>query len=109
MASSSEKTGKLTDGDGQLSVVNCPLQPAEDVDTAANDGLLAKDRGLPKSNISPSWRATGLRYHSYNYYLRQRFGCRVQKVSIDAGFTCPNVDGTVAKGGCTFCDNSSFS
>jgi radical SAM superfamily enzyme len=33
----------------------------------------------------------------------------VQKVSIDAGFTCPNVDGTVAKGGCTFCDNRSFS
>ncbi len=34
---------------------------------------------------------------------------RVQKVSIDAGFTCPNVDGTVATGGCTFCDNRSFS
>lgn len=33
----------------------------------------------------------------------------MQKVSIDAGFTCPNVDGTVAKGGCTFCDNRSFS
>jgi radical SAM protein (TIGR01212 family) len=33
----------------------------------------------------------------------------VQKVSIDAGFTCPNVDGTVATGGCTFCDNRSFS
>ena len=41
--------------------------------------------------------------------LRQRFGQRVQKVSIDAGFTCPNVDGTVAIGGCTFCDNRSFS
>jgi radical SAM protein (TIGR01212 family) len=33
----------------------------------------------------------------------------VQKVSLDAGFTCPNVDGTVARGGCTFCDNRSFS
>ena len=33
----------------------------------------------------------------------------MQKVSIDAGFTCPNVDGTVATGGCTFCDNRSFS
>jgi radical SAM protein (TIGR01212 family) len=41
--------------------------------------------------------------------LRQRFGGRVQKVSLDAGFTCPNVDGTVATGGCTFCDNRSFS
>src|SRR6478672_2657494 len=57
----------------------------------------------------PSWRGSGLRYYAYNYYLRQRFGRRVQKVSIDAGFTCPNVDGSVATGGCTFCDNRSFS
>lgn len=55
------------------------------------------------------WRAAGLRYYHYNYFLRQKFGERVQKVSIDAGFTCPNVDGTVARGGCTFCDNRSFS
>lgn len=57
----------------------------------------------------PSWRSSGLRYYAYNYYLRHRFGRRVQKVSVDAGFTCPNVDGTVARGGCTFCDNRSFS
>lgn len=57
----------------------------------------------------PAWRADGLRYHAYNFFLRQKFGARVQKVSIDAGFTCPNVDGTVAVGGCTFCDNRSFS
>ncbi len=55
------------------------------------------------------WRAAGLSYYQYNFYLRQRFGGRVQKVSLDAKFTCPNVDGTVAKGGCTFCDNRSFS
>jgi radical SAM protein (TIGR01212 family) len=55
------------------------------------------------------WRAAGLRYFGYNYYLRNRFGGRVQKVSLDAGFTCPNVDGTVATGGCVFCDNRSFS
>lgn len=55
------------------------------------------------------WRAAGLRYYAYNFHLRQKFGHRVQKVSIDAGFTCPNVDGTVAIGGCTFCDNRSFS
>ena len=55
------------------------------------------------------WRAAGLRYYSYNFFLRRRFGVRVQRVSIDAGFTCPNVDGTVAIGGCTFCDNRSFS
>jgi radical SAM protein (TIGR01212 family) len=55
------------------------------------------------------WRAAGLRYYAYNFHLRQRYGHRVQKVSVDAGFTCPNVDGTVAVGGCTFCDNRSFS
>jgi uncharacterized protein len=60
-------------------------------------------------DIWPSWRISGLGYYAYNYYLRQRFGRRIQKVSIDAGFTCPNVDGTVARGGCTFCDNRSFS
>jgi radical SAM protein (TIGR01212 family) len=53
--------------------------------------------------------AAGMRYHSYSRHLRRRFGGRVQKVSIDAHFTCPNVDGTVATGGCTFCDNRSFS
>ena len=56
-----------------------------------------------------NWRSAGLRYFSYNFYLRQKFQERVQKVSLDAGFTCPNVDGTVAKGGCVFCDNRSFS
>ena len=62
------------------------------------------DRGLQSS-----WRQAGLRYYSYNHALKQRFRSRVQKISLDAGFTCPNVDGTVAKGGCTFCDNRSFS
>ena len=58
---------------------------------------------------TPAWLAAGLRYNHYNFYLRSRFGRRVQKVSVDAHFTCPNVDGTVAFGGCTFCDNRSFS
>ena len=55
------------------------------------------------------WKAAGLRYYGYNHFLRRAFGGRVQKVSVDARFTCPNVDGTVATGGCTFCDNRSFS
>jgi radical SAM protein (TIGR01212 family) len=58
---------------------------------------------------APAWRESGFRYFSHNFYLRQRFGQRVQRVSLDAGFTCPNVDGTVAVGGCSFCDNRSFS
>jgi radical SAM protein (TIGR01212 family) len=55
------------------------------------------------------WREEGLHYYAYNFALRRRFGARVQKISVDAGFTCPNVDGSVATGGCTFCDNRSFS
>ncbi len=58
---------------------------------------------------TPAWRAAGLRYYTYNHSLRQKYGHRVQRVSLDGGFTCPNVDGTVALGGCRFCDNRSFS
>lgn len=43
------------------------------------------------------------RYHTWNYHLRERFGEKVFKVPLDAGFTCPNRDGTVSIGGCTFC------
>lgn len=43
------------------------------------------------------------RYHSLNYYLRNKFSEKVYKISLDGGFTCPNRDGKVAKGGCTFC------
>ena len=50
-----------------------------------------------------------LPFHTFGSSLRRRFGGRVQRVSIDAGFTCPNVDGAVARGGCNFCDNRSFS
>jgi len=52
--------------------------------------------------------AGGGRYNSYGAFLREKFGCRVQKVAVDAGFTCPNRDGTVAVGGCTYCNNDSF-
>lgn len=43
------------------------------------------------------------RYHTWNYHLRNEFGEKIFKVSLDAGFDCPNRDGTVAYGGCTFC------
>jgi len=43
------------------------------------------------------------RYHTWNYHLQQYFGEKVFKVSLNAGFTCPNIDGKVALGGCTFC------
>ena len=42
-------------------------------------------------------------------WLKRRYGCRVRKLSVDAGMTCPNIDGTKAAGGCAFCDNRAFS
>jgi uncharacterized protein len=62
-----------------------------------------------REEIAARWRGDGHRYFSQGYFLKNLFGQRVQKVSIDAGLTCPNVDGTVAYGGCNFCDNRSFS
>ncbi len=47
-------------------------------------------------------------YRSYNDYLRKRYGGRVHKVSLDAGFTCPNRDGLKAVGGCIYCNNDTF-
>ena len=48
--------------------------------------------------------------YTYGNYLKDKFACKVYKVGINiSGFTCPNIDGTVAKGGCTFCENDSFS
>ena len=46
------------------------------------------------------------RYHTWNYYLRNTFGEKVFKVSLNGGFTCPNLDGKVSRGGCTYCSNS---
>ncbi|MFI3317010.1 MAG: TIGR01212 family radical SAM protein [Rikenellaceae bacterium] len=48
------------------------------------------------------------RFNSYSAYFRRLFGSRVQKVAINAGFSCPNRDGRVGSGGCTFCINEAF-
>ena len=45
----------------------------------------------------------GKRYHSLNYFLRDKFGEKVFKISLDGGFSCPNRDGTISRGGCVFC------
>ena len=47
-------------------------------------------------------------FNSYAAYFRRVFGHRMQKVTINAGFSCPNRDGTISTGGCTFCDNAAF-
>ena len=48
------------------------------------------------------------KYNDFSTYIREKFKCRVQKVSINAGFTCPNKDGTKGVGGCTYCNNNTF-
>ncbi len=49
--------------------------------------------------------ATHKRYNDLNTYLRKRFGCRVQKITVDAGMTCPNRDGAISTQGCIFCND----
>ena len=48
-----------------------------------------------------------MKYYSFNEYCRDTFGCKVYKLSLDAGFTCPNRDGTLSRGGCIFCSGGS--
>jgi len=48
------------------------------------------------------------RFYSYKQFLQEKFGARIQKLTIDAGFTCPNRDGTIGTGGCTYCLNDAF-
>lgn len=51
---------------------------------------------------------TGKRYNSFVGYFKNKYGERLQKIVLDAGFTCPNRDGKVGRGGCTYCDNAAF-
>ena len=48
------------------------------------------------------------RFYSFNNYLKEKFGQRVHRISIDAGFDCPNLDGTLDKDGCLYCNNKAF-
>ena len=50
----------------------------------------------------------GRRYNSFVGFLKEKYGCRLQKLVVDAGFGCPNRDGTLSTGGCTYCDNAAF-
>jgi radical SAM protein (TIGR01212 family) len=59
------------------------------------------------SEVTYSWEH-GRRFNAYSNYFKKHYGERIQKVSIDAGFTCPNRDGTKGIGGCTFCNNDAF-
>lgn len=53
--------------------------------------------------------SNGKRYNDFSSFVKLKFGERVQKVSLNTGFTCPNRDGTKGVGGCTYCNNNTFS
>lgn len=56
------------------------------------------------------FNGTDKRYNQYSAYLKNKFGVKVYKITLDAGFSCPNRDGTISSGGCIFCDEGgSFS
>ena len=58
---------------------------------------------------APFWRQNGNRYYTLGAYYKREFGAAAHKISVDAHFSCPNIDGTVGRGGCVFCDAISFS
>ncbi len=49
---------------------------------------------------------TNKRYHTLDYFYKNKFGCKVSKISLNAGFSCPNLDGTVGYGGCIYCSKT---
>ena len=60
------------------------------------------------SETMPDFFPDGKRYNTFVGYYKRIYGERLQKLVIDAGFTCPNRDGTKGRGGCSFCDNAAF-
>jgi len=67
----------------------------------------APQNNQSRNQMNYLW-GTDRRMNTYSDYFREKFGGRVQKITINAGFTCPNRDGTCGTGGCTFCDNRAF-
>ncbi len=67
---------------------------------------------MPEDTLNPHadnpfpFSDSNKRYHTYDYAMRRRFGCKVARVSLNAGFLCPNIDGKKGRGGCTFCSPS---
>jgi len=67
---------------------------------SVNDSMSANSTGYPWGH--------NRRFNVYAAYMKKHFGERVQKVTVDAGFTCPNRDGTLGYGGCDYCNNEAF-
>lgn len=65
---------------------------------------MAKRYGKTQREENPfPYSDTNKRYHTFDYYMKHRFGKKCAKIPLDAGFTCPNIDGTKGVGGCTYC------
>ena len=65
---------------------------------------------MSQRNENPyEYSDTNKRYMTYDWYMKRRFGGKVAKVSLDAGFTCPNIDGALGRGGCIYCKNGASS
>ncbi len=75
---------------------------------ACRRGRTAVSFAAMESSLVPPAVFSGRRYHAHAAWLERTFGGPVRRVSLDSGFTCPNRDGTVARGGCTYCNNDSF-
>jgi uncharacterized protein len=59
------------------------------------------------SETNYSW-GHSRRFNDYSSFIKRTFSTRIQKLSLNTGFTCPNRDGTKGRGGCTYCNNKSF-
>ena len=83
-----------------------PIWTASETDNTVNtlpDNTSHKFR-TNSGKINPfPYSSDNKRYHTLNYYLKNKYGGRVAKASLDAGFSCPNIDGTCGTGGCTYC------
>jgi radical SAM protein (TIGR01212 family) len=75
----------------------CGRQEAGGMNSAASGGSKGSKA------LFPEW-SPGNRYYDLNTYLRNLFGCRVQKIPLDAGLSCPNRDGSLSTGGCIYCN-----
>jgi uncharacterized protein len=70
---------------------------------------MSSDNSPNEASVLPSWKEEGLRYYTLRSYFRQAFGGKIWKVSVDGGFSCPNIDDTVGTQGCIFCNATAFS
>lgn len=75
---------------------------------AEEKGSATSEKGTDSAGAAPPGEFGRRRYNAWNDWMKHVHGGRLQKISVDAGFTCPNRDGTLGVGGCAFCNNAGF-